>query len=114
MDDIKLFAKNEKELETLINAVRIYSQDMGMEFGIEKCTMLEMKNSKRHLMDGMELPNQDKIRVLREKETYKYLGILEADTIEQWRWKKKLSKNISREPESYLRWNYVAETLSKE
>ena len=31
-DDIKLFAKNKKELETLIPAVRIYSQDM--EFGI--------------------------------------------------------------------------------
>ena len=36
VDDIKLFAKNEKELETLIHAVRIYSQDIGMEFGIEK------------------------------------------------------------------------------
>ena len=36
MDDIKLFAKNEKELETLIHALRIYSQDIGMEFGIEK------------------------------------------------------------------------------
>ena len=34
MYDIKLFAKNEKELETLIHAVRIYSQDIGMEFGI--------------------------------------------------------------------------------
>ena len=36
MDDIKLFAKNEKELETLIHAVRIYSQDRGMEFDIQK------------------------------------------------------------------------------
>ena len=35
MDDIKLFSKNEKELENLIHAVRIYSQDIGMEFGIE-------------------------------------------------------------------------------
>ena len=35
MDDIKLFAKNEKELETQIQAVRIYSQDVGMEFGTE-------------------------------------------------------------------------------
>ena len=40
MDAIKLFAKNEKELETLIHVVRIYSQNIGMEFGIEKCTML--------------------------------------------------------------------------
>ena len=35
MDDIKLFAKNEKELETLHHTIRIYSQDIGMEFGIE-------------------------------------------------------------------------------
>ena len=35
MEDIKLLAKNSKELETLIKAVRIYSQDLGMEFGIE-------------------------------------------------------------------------------
>ena len=37
MDDIKLFAKKEKELETLIHAVRILSQDIGVAFGIEKC-----------------------------------------------------------------------------
>ena len=42
-----------------------------------------MKSGKRHLTDGIELPNQDKIRTLEEKETYKYLGILEADTIKQ-------------------------------
>ena len=34
--DDKLFAKNEKELETLIHAVRRYSQGTVMEFGIEK------------------------------------------------------------------------------
>ena len=44
MDNIKLFAKDEKELETLIQAVRIYSQDIGMEFGIEKSAKLVMKN----------------------------------------------------------------------
>ena len=40
-----------------------------------------MKSGKWHLTDGMELPNKDKIRTLGEKEIYKYLGILEADTI---------------------------------
>ena len=60
MDDIKLFAKNEKELETLLHVVRIYSQDIGMEFGIEKCVMLVIKSGKWHLTDGMELPSQDK------------------------------------------------------
>ena len=46
MDDIKLLAKNEKELETLIQAVGIYSQDIGMEFGKAKCVMRVMRNRK--------------------------------------------------------------------
>ena len=46
MDDIKRFVKNEKELETLIHAIRIYSQDIGIEFGIDKCAKLVMKSGK--------------------------------------------------------------------
>ena len=38
MDDIKIFAKNEKEVETLIQTIKIYSQDMGMEFRIGNVT----------------------------------------------------------------------------
>ena len=83
MDDIKLLAKKGRELETLIHAVRTYSQDIGMGFGIEKCAMLVMKSGKRHRTDGREPANQDKIRTLEEKEAYKYLGIFEADTIKQ-------------------------------
>ena len=44
-----------------MNRVRIYSQNIGMEFGSEKCAMLVMKSSRRHLVDRMELPNQNKI-----------------------------------------------------
>ena len=40
MDDIKLFAKSEKELETLIHIMRISSQDFGIEFGIENLPSL--------------------------------------------------------------------------
>ena len=92
MDDIKLFAKNERVLETLIYAVRIYSQDIGMESGIEKCALLVMKSGKRHMTDGIELQNHDRIRTLEEKETYKYLGILEADTIKQVQMKDTIRK----------------------
>ena len=63
-----------------------------MEFGIEKYAMLVMKGGKRHLTNGMELPNQDTIRTLGEKETYKYLGILEVDNIKQMNMKEKIKK----------------------
>ena len=39
MDDIRIFAKNEKELETFIQTLRIYRQLIGMEFGIEKSSI---------------------------------------------------------------------------
>ena len=42
-----------------------------------------MKSGKQHLTEGIELPNKDKIRMFVENETYKYIGILEADTIKQ-------------------------------
>ena len=94
MDDIKRFAKDKKELETLIHTVKIYSRDIGIEFGIEKCAMLVMKSGKRHLNDGIELPNKDKIKSLAENETYKYLGLWEADTIKRADMKEKNTEII--------------------
>ena len=51
-----------------------------------------MKSGKRHLTDGMELSNQDKITTIVENKTNKYLGILEADTIKQVEMKDKIQK----------------------
>ena len=117
MNDIKPFAKNEKELEALIQTVRIYSQNIGMEFGIEKCAMLVMKNGKRLMTGRVELPNQV-IRTLGEKKTYKYLRILEADPIKQQEMKekkkkKKRKKRIPEESENFSIKNFIAGTLSK-
>ena len=63
--------------------------------------MRHASNEKWQTTDGMEPPNQDKIKTLGEKETYKYLGMLEADTIKQVEMKEKIRKNISGELESY-------------
>ena len=92
LDDLKLSTKKEKELDTLIQTIRIYSQNTRMEFGIEKCAMLLMK---RQIMDGIEQQNQAKIRTPQEKETYKCLGILEADTIKQVEIKNNNFKRVS-------------------
>ena len=62
--------------------------DREMEFGIEKCAMLIMKSGKRETIEEIKLPNQENMRKLKEKENYKNLGILKADTIKQTEWKK--------------------------
>ena len=94
--------KNEKQLEMLIHAVRIYRQEIGIKFGIEKCAMFVKKSGKRLLTDGMELPSQNKIKTLGEKEIYKHLGILEADTIKQEEMKDKIKKEYLRRTRKLL------------
>ena len=57
MDDVKLFAKNEKELETLIHTVRIYSQDIGHR---KVCPASNEKwQSTSNWRNGITKPRQD-------------------------------------------------------
>ena len=45
-----------------------------MEFGIEKCAMLIMERGKREMMQRLELPNKESLRILGEKEKLQELG----------------------------------------
>ena len=72
-----------------------------------------MKSGKRHLTDGIELPNQDKIRTLGEKETNKYLGILETDTVKQVEMKEKIQKEYLRRTRKLLETKLFSRKLIK-
>lgn len=36
MDDLKLFGKNEDQIDSLVNTIHIFSKDTGMEFGLKR------------------------------------------------------------------------------
>ena len=61
-----------------------------------------MKSGKRHLTNGIELQNQEKIRTLWEKKTYKYLGILEAEILKLVEMKDKIQKEYLRRTRKLL------------
>ena len=44
MDDLKLYAKNEKQLDSLVQTVRTFSEDIGMQFGIDKCALIILEH----------------------------------------------------------------------
>ena len=46
MDDLKLHAKTEEKLDSLVQTVKVFSEDIGMKLSIEKCSMLVMKREK--------------------------------------------------------------------
>ena len=103
MDDLKLYAKDKKELDTLIQTVRVFSKDIGMDFGIEKCAMIQMKRGKFVISEGIELPNGKEIRSLDDQEGYKYLGILQFDDIKHNEVKEKLKKEDVRRVRKILK-----------
>ena len=43
MDDLKLFSKSGEQMETLVRTVHIFSNGIGMEFGMKTCGILTTK-----------------------------------------------------------------------
>ena len=103
LDDLKLYSRNEKELDSLVQAIRIFSKDIGMEFGIEKCAMLVIEKGKIVKSVGIELPDGKVIKSLQEGESYKYLGILEAERFLGEEMKLKVSKKYFRRLKKVLK-----------
>ena len=92
MDDLKLYSKTSSELESLLNTVRIFSNDIEMEFGLDKSATLVLNKGKPTQLENVKLPNNEIIKGLSLQESYKYLGILQGDNIKHDQVKEKTSK----------------------
>ena len=75
MDDLKLYGKNDAELESLLGIVEQFSNDISMKFRFDKCASLKIEVGKRKVSSGVTLPCGNKIQDL-ENDGYKYLGVL--------------------------------------
>ena len=67
MDYIKIFAKNEKELKSLIETRRVYSLDIRMEIGIVKFAILMKKKRKKERTDETEISDRKESEHLEKK-----------------------------------------------
>ena len=66
MDDLKLYAKSEIGLESLVNTVRSFKAVVGMDFGVTQCAKLVVRRGKVSEAEGMKLPDGREIRNLEE------------------------------------------------
>ena len=80
MDDLKLYGSDERQVDSLINTVRVLSDDIRMEFGLKRCRLVVMKRSKVIKYDGVDLPDGHRMKSV-EEDGYKYLGILEYNEV---------------------------------
>ena len=102
MDDLKLYGKSAPELESLLNTVRIFSNDISMEFGLDTCSTLTIQRGSVVQTEGINKPNNN-IRGLNLEESYKYLGILQADNIVHVQIKKKAASEYTKRVRNVLK-----------
>ena len=55
MDDLKLYGKNMQKTDSLLQTVRIFSNDIVMQFGISMSAMLEIQKGNYIQCEGIEL-----------------------------------------------------------
>ena len=95
MDNLKLYAKNERELDSLIQIVRLFPDDTGMLFGLDKCTVLVWKRRKTVRTEKIELTDEKRMREA-NLDGYKYLGVLQLDSIMNRQIKEKVKSKYIR------------------
>ena len=72
MDDLKLFAKSNDQIDSMVNTVYTFSEDIGMEFGKKKCEVLILKRGKvdKAKSKSLNLPNGKLMKTI-DEEGYK-------------------------------------------
>ena len=66
MNDLKFYGRSEKGLDSLVQTIRVFKEDIGMESGIEKRAMLVMEKGKIVKSVGIDLPDGKVIKFYRK------------------------------------------------
>ena len=96
MDDLKTYARNDNEQKKLLDTVKTFSDDIKMEFGLDKCAKATFKKGKLTETSSIKLDINTTIKELEQEESYKYLGINEGDGIQHSQMKEKIRKEYYR------------------
>jgi len=81
MDDVKLYSRSKREIESLVYTLSIFFKDICMDIGTSKCNGVAVSKDKVVDSGNISLPSGEVINQLLPSEVYKYLGILECDTV---------------------------------
>ena len=92
MDDLKTYSKDDNQQAGLLTVVKKFSDDVRMEFGLEKCTKATFKRGKLTETSDLQLDTDTCIRELDQEGVYRYLGINEGDGIQHAAMKERVRK----------------------
>ena len=91
MDDIKLYAATNNQLQELLWFTQTFSRDIKMVFGIEKCKPLSTVKGKLE-MRNFTTEDDDTMEAMKEVDIYRYLGHMQYKQIKHTQMKQRLGK----------------------
>ena len=75
---MKLIAKSDEELQKQIQTVKTFSDDIHMEFGLEKCAKIAFKRGKLVHWQNLVIDINREIQELEQEITYSASGLKEV------------------------------------
>ena len=102
MDDIKLYAATNNQLQELLRLTQPFLRDIKMVFGIEKCKTLCIAKGKLE-MRNFTTEDDDTMEAMNEDDFYRYLGHVQANQIKHARMKEKLDEDYLNRTKSILK-----------
>ena len=96
VDDLKLYGTSDNQLIGIINTVKNVTDDIKMEFGLDKCAKASFKRDKKVSAEGIPLNDNQVIQDLDQAETYKYLGMEEEEGVQHYKMKVKIRKEYKK------------------
>ena len=103
MDDLKLFAKNDQQLQDLLNFVKQFSDDIRMEHELDKCAKATFFREKLLKAKNITLDTATVIKNLEPDECYKYLWVTERHGIQHSSMRETIRKESFHRVRSILR-----------
>lgn len=103
IDDLKLYGKNDKDLNHLLKIVKTFSDDISMKFGLDKCAKITVEKGEIIKTSNILLDFETEIKTLECNQLYKYLGMSENSLTNHEKMKEVIKKEYFSRVRSILK-----------
>ena len=90
IDDLKLNRKNKQEKVGELKIVKQFSDDISLEFGLEKCSKASFKKDTLTSTGNITINDDTELQELGQEGVFEYLGVDETDGIQHSKMKAKI------------------------
>lgn len=114
VDDLKLYGESKKDIQQALNIVKIISNDVQMNFGLEKCRRMTISKGKYE--EGNEnqmIEGNITIPEMKRDELYKYLGMKQNIRIDHSKAKEEIKKKFYNRMDAIIKTKLNSRNITK-